>query len=119
MNAYEYFGPGFFERAAPEGEYETFEQFCWRWIHEEREAIESLVRESLRESAAKPTAPEIPAMPDGVLVNASIVEAWRTFHSSPRPPRESRPRTPKGGRRRPRPACIIADPDDFRHLSPE
>ena len=86
----EFFGDNL--RAAPEPEqFETFEVWTWRLVSEERRAIERIIAESVRESAAKPAALEIPAMPDGVPVNASIIEAWRTFHSVPRLPRESAP----------------------------
>lgn len=119
MNAAEYFGPKFFERAEPEPEYETFEQWAWRWVHGERIALERLVQESVRESAAaKPAGPEIPAMPDGVPVNASIAEAWRVFHSVPRTLRERS--APAPVRRRPGVRelhTLVADPD-VRHLLP-
>ena len=81
MDAREYFGDRFFERRGPEPEtFPTFEQWVYMHTVAERRAIERIVAESIRESAAARGGP----LPDGVPVNASIVEAWRTFHGSPR-----------------------------------
>ena len=115
MNAREYFGDRFFEPPAEQEQFETFEQWAWRLVSEERRVIESLIRESVS-ARVEPPQPQAPPIPDGVPVNASIVEAWRTFHSAPR----TRSTPAPVPRRRPRIKelrTLVADPD-LRHLLP-
>ena len=92
MNFNEFFGDNL--RAAPEPEqFETFEAWAWRLISEERLAIESLVRESLRERPAAVDAPSVPPLPDAMASNDSIRAAWAAFNSAPH---RSGSRTPVG-----------------------
>ena len=91
MNAREYFGDRFFERAVEPETFPTFSQWVYMHTVAERQRIESVVRESIRarESSAV-DAPPVPPMPAAVADPCGLVrESWGLYHSAPRSPHGS------------------------------